>query len=261
MIYIYIIVFCVRIYFERNTSLYVYYNRAGEFEPLFMLFDMLGLTIFFGTSTINVTWWYMTLAIMIIITMPILYITYKRVTYLLVPVAIILPLMVLQDNAYYASLLSTMILGICFAEEDVFEKIKRCGTTKKSKIIKLGICIVMIYISFRLCYSISISYSYPLCGILYPYICFEFIAELPGIRRGLKFLGKHSMNIFMVHTIIYYYYFAEYIYAFKYDILILLVLLAVSIFVSWLIESLKKITNYDKWSNKCINRVDAYFKI
>lgn len=58
--------------------------------------------------------------------------------------------------------------------------------------------------------------------------------------RLLSLLGKHSANIYMIHTFIFHRWFAESIYGLKYPLLIFLVLLFVCLALSVLIEWLKR---------------------
>ncbi len=46
--------------------------------PFFAFCDFLGLANLFGTPTLNGTWWYMSLAIIIVAIMPIFYAVYKK---------------------------------------------------------------------------------------------------------------------------------------------------------------------------------------
>lgn len=59
--------------------------------------------------------------------------------------------------------------------------------------------------------------------------------------RFLELCGKHSFNIFLFHTFIFYLYFPEVIYYFRNPILIYLELLAICLSISMSIEKLKKI--------------------
>ena len=78
------------------------------------------------------------------------------------------------------------------------------------------------------------------------YYCYEFVVGIPGLRQILCFLGKHSMNIFLLHTFIRQYLFREFIYSFKHFALVTLVLLLTSLAVSVVIELLKKVTRFNK---------------
>lgn len=59
------------------------------------------------------------------------------------------------------------------------------------------------------------------------------------------------MNMFLIHTIIFEYYFTDFIYGFKNWVFVLFALFATSLLISIVIEALKKISGY----NKLISRV------
>ena len=61
----------------------------------------------------------------------------------------------------------------------------------------------------------------------------------------LSFLGKHSMNIFLIHTLIKKYYLHEYIYSYNHFLIILCALMVLSLGASILIEFLKNCMKYD----------------
>ncbi len=61
-----------------------------------------------------------------------------------------------------------------------------------------------------------------------------------AISRSLEFLGKHSFNIFLFHTFIYYYWFESFIYSSRNPAIIFLLLFTLTLIVSIGIEWLKK---------------------
>lgn len=71
--------------------------------------------------------------------------------------------------------------------------------------------------------------------------------HIPVTSSVMQCLGKHSGNMFLIHNQIYSYYFRSFIYSFKHWAVILFALLAVSFFVSILMEKLKKALRYDKF--------------
>ena len=82
---------------------------------------------------------------------------------------------------------------------------------------------------------------YTVCVIL---LCVELIHLAPILKRALYWIGKHSMNIFLTHSILQSY-LKPIIMAPKYFILDLLILLTLSFAVSVLLEKLKKAVRYD----------------
>ena len=60
------------------------------------------------------------------------------------------------------------------------------------------------------------------------------------LRMAMESLGKHSMNIFLIHTFVYYFWFTDIMYFTKSPFIIFLTLLFTSILLSVLIEKSKQ---------------------
>ena len=86
------------------------------------LLDMLGLANVFDTPTLNMTWWYMETALVIIFLIPLIYPAVKKAgRYLLLP-ALLLP-SVIQMDGDMARYYLVMLLGAVAACEGWFEKL------------------------------------------------------------------------------------------------------------------------------------------
>lgn len=76
---------------------------------------------------------------------------------------------------------------------------------------------------------------------------FVLLIVYPALKLGkhaclcLQFLGKHSMNIWLIHTWICYYLFKDIIYGFKWPVLIFTCTLLLSILASIVVESIYKV--------------------
>lgn len=95
-----------------------------------------------------------------------------------------------------------------------------------------------------------------------PILAFEIILlfkslniKHPKIVTTLSFIGSHSMNIFMFHTFIYYYYFEDFIYYTRNPLLIFITLLVVCLILSMGIEYLKKKLHFAQCQQKIINKL------
>ena len=75
-------------------------------------------------------------------------------------------------------------------------------------------------------------------------IGFEYLSSAGRLGVVLELLGKHSFNIFLFHTFFYKYFFPEFIYAPKSPVLIFLLLLAISLITSVLLEKGKRILGF-----------------
>jgi hypothetical protein len=66
------------------------------------------------------------------------------------------------------------------------------------------------------------------------------VREIGYINTLLRYLGRHSMNIFMVHTFICYYFYADFVYSLKHPALMFFFLLFSSLAVSEALEFIKR---------------------
>lgn len=230
------------------------YNTGSGFNILYMLIDMLGLSSYYKTPTINVTWWYLTYAILLIVTMPFIYMAYKKFRYLLLPVGCLLSLIILISTASFSTLLPSVLLGTAFAYEGWFEKIKQSTSVLWKKCVRIFIEIIGIVFSYHLYRAAGLEYCYGF-AFLIPLLVFEVISYIPIISSVLKYIGKHATSIFLTHTFVYYYFYTDFIYSFKKDWLILLVMIVICTAISIIIELLKKITGYNLLINKILSRL------
>lgn len=68
----------------------------------------------------------------------------------------------------------------------------------------------------------------------------------------MQFVGKHSMNMYLTHTFIFAYFFHDFIYGFKYPILIFVALFASSLLLSVCIEFIKNRIGFYKLQGKVV---------
>ena len=83
---------------------------------------------------------------------------------------------------------------------------------------------------------------FPLAVIMF---LIEFILPIKCIDKILVILGRHSMNIYLVHSLVQFYY-PKVIYEHKHFVISVLVLLGISLTISIVIGYMKKLINYDK---------------
>lgn len=212
--------------------------------------DMLGMAEYAGSTRINVTWWYLSLFIVLIAILPFIFLIYKKYRYLCLPVFLLMPFSAIS---LLREVFPSLCLGIAFSYENWFEKL---GNKKvKNKLIGFLISLSIFYLAYLLGPFANMMFTYTLAFII-PYMVYDVISYIPVVSHCLKFLGKHSMNIFLVHTFIYMYFYPDFIYSFGNSWTILSVLLGLSLLVSIVIESFKKITGYNKLVSRLINLVD-----
>ncbi len=234
----------------------LYVGAENRFEPLYMLIDMCGLSTYFGTPYMNVTWWYLSFALLLIVSMPILFVLYEKYRLAMLPAGLLLPVVIFNGNVYFASLLPVIIVGIAFAYEDWFEKLENVAKNWQWRILQTVLCITLIVLSFELCNKVNEIYMYPF-AFVYAYISYMYLSRIPIVHLVLKFIGEHATNIFLLHTLIYYYFYSDFIYSFGYSWAIVLVLLIISLIVSMIIELLKKIIGYNWIINRVVKKIES----
>lgn len=219
---------------------------------LWMIVDMSGMASYVNTPTINVTWWYLSYAILLILAMPLIYGIYEKYRYFIIPVSCLLPYVILNEKLSFSMLFPVAMLGTAFAYEGWLTD-QKLGN---KKIVKTAIYFFIFYMAYKISIHMGLFYAYILSFSI-PCIVYLFIGRIPVLRDLLRFIGKHATNIFLTHTFIYYYFHADFIYSFRDSWLILIVLLGINIGLAIVVELIKKITGYNLLMNKIL---DAYDK-
>ena len=249
-----------------------YTDANGFFHKHWIIIDALGLAELFRTGTFNITWWYMSAAVLIILVMPFVCVIYRFLAdlsksesagrrfagmqrYLILIFMLIYPFLLMENERYMNHLivlLAAVFFGAAFAYEGWLEKLDDYRKSSIfTQIVYIAVCAAVLVICFRIGMKyVNIDRVYAPTAVVFAMLTFSYLSKIPYLNRALAFLGKYSGDIFMIHTLIYYYYYPDFIYSFRYDIVILLVLLGCSLGVSILIGLLRKVTRYDKLVGK-----------
>lgn len=214
------------------------------------LIDGLGMANLFRTPTLVGTWWYMSLAISLIIVLPILVKIYSKIGFMYM--FLVFAILSRQLSLTTSSLIHwtpVVLLGIVSADKDLLVKMREFKIIKNSatgnKLFKfvIGLVIILALMIFRQSSMASVLFEIKdgFIPFFIIYFIYEFICPLRYVNDVLGFIGKYSMNIFLIHTIIRATYFREFIYGFKYAPMIVVVLLGISLVVAVLVEQLKKL--------------------
>lgn len=251
------------------SVLEVYSNEHILNSFIFALYDFLGFAKLFGTPTLNSTWWYMSLALIIIAVMPLLYRLYKKFGWIALFVVIFF-VNGFVTKAFNANVVNydmirwffTLALGIVCADKDLLVKIKSFRIVRKSKtvdyIIKLVVYTAVLFLCVYTRRFLDWNVSYirdgfiPLFVVIY---CYTILSEIPLLRDILQFFGKHSTNMFMSHTFLRAYFLKDFLYGLKYSMLTFLALTVFSLVLSIIIDLLKKYTGYDKLCAKIMSKI------
>ena len=236
----------------------MYVGPEGKFSPIYMIIDMLGLSSYFGRTGFNVTWWYLSYAFLLIIAAPLMVELYKKYRYAILLPTIVLPVVLFKADVHFGVLLPTAMLGVAFAWEDWFEKTHEYIHSGEKKALKVSaaafITLALLVINWFAVIDLDMTYFFPM-AIVFVFIAFEYIEYTRILKTVLRFLGENCTNIFLTHTLIYHYWYQDFIYSFKHTVLIFLVLMGISLAISIVLELLKKFTGYNKMVKSLIDRI------
>ena len=231
----------------------VYFTSESSIRNLASMgIDFLGLAKLFGTATMNGTWWYMSAAIIFIICVPLFMKNEDSLILILCMVAAIphmLELEVMGKSEIYA-FLPAFLMGMCVAKYDLYDRWFQIWNKSIKRIVKFLVELIVLYILYKaygkLPGSVYNEIRWGLIPVVLIAFCCEFIIVIPGIRQILLFLGKHSMNIFLIHTFIRQYFWKDYAYSSGHFLINILAVILPSIVISIVLEWLKKVTGYNR---------------
>lgn len=230
---------------------------------VYFIIDGLGLADLFGTPLLVRTWWYMSLATVIIAIFPLLVMLYRKVgTIGFLIFAVVFPRVI---DIQYEPLMTWFLviaMGIVFADKNLLARMREFNIVKNryfDKLIKLVVCVYGLYVCIHVREYSDVDFFYELRhGLMCIYLIYminEFISPIKYLNSFLRFVGKYSMDMFLIHTFIRGIFYQDFIYGFKYPLLIMLVLFSLALGVSILIELVKRLCGYNKLMERLGERI------
>jgi hypothetical protein len=222
---------------------------------VYMIIDALGLAKLLGTPLFCLTWWYMSLAIVLIMIFPFVHSIMEKYQWVVVVASIIVPRACGfgQSTDLFRYLLA-YTLGMYFAQHDLLARIKEKFMEQNvaGKLLSLIVSLIGLAVIIKCRQNAWIGWKYldfwdgfaAMYVIVNSYI---YILNGKCIVKGLGFLGKHSMNIFLIHSFYRDVFFHEFTYSFYYAWLDYIVLMAISLVTSIVLEWFKKLIRYEKF--------------
>lgn len=244
-----------------KPSMFGVYNvrdNVGDYT-LNLLLDALGLANLFGTPTMNSTWWYMSFALIIVAIVPIFIEIYKRYGAIsLLVICFFLRYAYTRENFDMTRYFTILALGIICADRNYLGRIKQKKWVKSGffdYLFKLIVYSVIFWLMYyiRIRDRIDGNITEVRDGIVPLYVIFysyTILFPIKPLKKFLRFMGRHSMNIFLTHTFIQLYFFGDFIYSFKNAYLITLVLWATSLALALAISGLQKLVRFDNLTAK-----------
>lgn len=238
-VFVYVIAILYKRFVVVQSIKDVYRDMSGPFHPPYMLLDALGLADLFDTPTFNVTWWYFSYAIMLICALPAIFVLYRKLRFFTFP----LVMFFLDD-----SMVGIAVLGVLFAWEGIFCRLDEAA--HRDRRVRAGIfvfCAAALICSYSIvAYERDSDPVMYWAGAVYAVVVMLYLSKIPVLSAVLKWIGRHSATIFMTHTLIYMYFYKDFIYSFQRDYLIYGVLLGCSLATAVVIDTLRKLVRYDR---------------
>jgi hypothetical protein len=217
--------------------------------------DVFGFQVY---NSYNITWWFNSLILVLWVFFPILYWALKNkfvcvwvlVLILFNPGGILSPLGLLAE--FLLQYLVVFAFGICAAVHiDVINKVLNRVNGYVFLVASLIITILLLYM--RNHYVLYCFWGMGGDPFIASFLSFAVVSicRLCKTRMSvMAYLGKHSMNMYLTHTFIFGYFFRDFIYSFKYPILIFIALLLSSLLLSIVIEFFKRKIRFYKLQQK-----------
>ena len=222
---------------------------------VYMIIDALGLAKLLGTPLFCLTWWYMSLAIVLIMIFPFVHSIMEKYQWVVVVASIIVPRACGfgQSTDLFRYLLA-YTLGMYFAQHDLLVRIKEKFMEQNvaGKLLYLIVSLIGLAVIIKCRQNAWIGWKYldfwdGFAAMYVIVISYIYILNGKWIVKGLGFLGKHSMNIFLIHSFYRDVFFHEFTYSFYYAWLDYIVLMAISLVTSIVLEWFKKLIRYEKF--------------
>ena len=222
---------------------------------VYMIIDALGLAKLLGTPLFCLTWWYMSLAIVLIMIFPFVHSIMEKYQWIVVVASIIVPRACGfgQSTDLFRYLLA-YTLGMYFAQHDLLARIKEKFMEQNvaGKLLSMIVSLIGLAVIIKCRQNAWIGWKYldfwdGFAAMYVIVISYIYILNGKWIVKGLGFLGKHSMNIFLIHSFYRDVFFHEFTYSFYYAWLDYIVLMAISLVTSIVLEWFKKLIRYEKF--------------
>lgn len=216
--------------------------------PISLIKDLLGLQRF---NSYNITWWFNQTIIVLWLVFPILYVMVKNkyVALCLLPASMVF----MPTNGL------AFLLGIYLAVyRDKFEMLMhKVGNQRMLGVLTLFFVFLCLNRQKAWIECLSWLNADPYIALVLAVLIAEITKLIAYQFPVFAFLGKHSMNMYMVHTFIFGYFFSSFIYGFKYPILIFMALLFSSLGVSITLEYVKHRIGFYSLINHISSKLSA----
>ncbi|MBQ8780982.1 MAG: acyltransferase [Oscillospiraceae bacterium] len=189
-----------------------------------------------GRTALNGSAWYISFALTLYLVFPLIYRLVKRFPAIMLIISFCIGIKQISDIPIFIEwqrYLFVVCVGIYLEEKEFFNKIIAVKTSAKILVSAVS-CIALFAVRVLKPYTFDAFLA--LAIIVFCVSCFEKVKYLNSV---LIFLGKHSSNMFLIHSLLYVYYLRSFIYGLYYPPLIMTVLVLISLACSIVLDLIK----------------------
>ncbi len=208
-----------------------------------------GIQFITGYQGFNGSWWYITLTIILYILFPLIRELIKKynLMFLLLSSLMLFPGLFnynILNIKWIAFWFFPFILGVFLSYNNTLEDIIKISNDKKFNYINMILFLFLFAIISKERLRLGMSYEgyaldtvYALIVIIINYM---YLSKISMVNDILVYIGKYSMDMFLIHGFITTIYTAPFIYSFKIPLVIFLVTLILSLIIAILMSKIKK---------------------
>lgn len=234
-------------------GVFVFNKHIADSQEITDYIKSLTRTIFAisGHQSYNPSWWFNTLIIQLYLLFPLLYCGIK---YACLPTIIITcflsgGLMKISKGVSLTGYIVIFVVAMVFAIHNkyLFQYLNKITKRIWQMLVVLILIVSIIWLTYlddgqSIFYKGLYVYMFLTLGLVLSTILFA----IPScVRKVFQFLGRHSLNIYLMHTLIFYFFFPEFFYSFEHPFVIFIVLLSVCLVLSVTIETIKTYIHYN----------------
>ncbi len=214
---------------------------------IYVLLNLCGIYNLFGTPSVCDEWWYMSAALVFILSAPFWRKAICRYRALPLVALVLLPRILGIGSLGGTSVLTfTMpfVLGVYFQTCQVFSAIDRVVDKIGSacRLFPIVLALFLMVASYQLyIHMTSTLYNLRYGGVplLFIVACRIIFCQFRLLRSGFAFVGKYSSNMYYIHSVLLYKLFPDFFYRQRWCGLTVIWLFAITLVISILIEQLR----------------------
>ena len=253
------------IYYLMKFKDFAAWREAFGKNAFAVVVDILGISKLMKTDSLNGAWWYMSAAFAFIILLPFLEAVIGRFGSVFCIASIFLfPRMIkmkFPGGSRPYSFLMIFVIGMVCCRHNFFQKFHEWGQTKLQKTVKfLGVTALMcsgFFFYHKIDMKTFWEFQYAVVPFLVIIFCVEYLFRIVPLSAFLRYLGRHSMNIWLVHTFVRDWG-GQYVFALHKFWLIPIGVMIISLGISYFLDFLRKITGYDKLIQLAQNKLKSH---